>query len=254
MHALTASELLGIWEEGLNRSSVQRALILLTAAYPETAPIALEELAIGERDTRLMALRERTFGPQLVGVATCPECGARLESAFSLADIRTAFPSEPSCGRREGDTKHETSAFCMGDYEVVFRLPNSRDLKIVAGDDALTESRQRVLERCLLMIRRNGEDCPLDELSGEILEAVENRMALIDPRGDVRLSLSCPDCRHEWVAAFDIMAFFWAEIDAWAFRLLRETHTLASAYGWREADILAMGPRRRELYLKLING
>lgn len=254
MHALSASELLAVWEEGLNRSSVQRALILLTAAYPETAPDALEDLAIGERDTRLMALRERTFGPQLVCVATCPKCGARLESTFSLTDIRTAIPSGPCCGRWEGDTKHDTSAFCMGDFEVGFRLPNSRDLKTVAGDKALTESRKRLLERCLLMIRRNGEDCPLDELSGEVLEAVENRMAQFDPRGDVHLSLSCPDCRHAWVEAFDIIAFFWAEIDAWAFRLLREIHILASAYGWREADILAMGPRRRELYLKLING
>ena len=254
MHTLSASELLAVWEEGLNRSSVQRALILLTAACPEMAPDALEDLAIGERDTRLMALRERTFGPQLVGVATCPKCGARLESSFSLADIRTAIPSGPSCGRPEGDTKQETSAFCMGDYEIGFRLPNSRDLNAIAGDNAVTESRRRLLERCLLMIRRNGDDCPLDELSEEVLDAVENRMTQIDPRGDVHLSLSCPDCRHEWVAAFDITSFFWAEIDAWAFRLLRETHILASAYGWREADILAMGPRRRAFYLKLING
>ncbi|HSB10234.1 MAG TPA: phage baseplate protein, partial [Blastocatellia bacterium] len=31
-------------------------------------------------------------------------------------------------------------------------------------------------------------------------------------------------------------------------------HTLASAYGWRESDILNLSPWRRQLYLTLVNG
>jgi hypothetical protein len=33
---------------------------------------------------------------------------------------------------------------------------------------------------------------------------------------------------------------------------VREVHLLASAYGWRESDILAMTPWRRQLYLELV--
>jgi hypothetical protein len=33
---------------------------------------------------------------------------------------------------------------------------------------------------------------------------------------------------------------------------LREVHTLAWAYGWREADILAMSPARRQFYIELV--
>ena len=51
----------------------------------------------------------------------------------------------------------------------------------------------------------------------------------------------------------DVAAFFWTELNAWAVRLLREIHALASAYGWREADILALSPKRRDLYLELIS-
>jgi len=68
----------------------------------------------------------------------------------------------------------------------------------------------------------------------------------------VRLDLACPSCGHLGQAIFDISAIFWAEISAQARRLLREIHLLASAYGWREADILAMSARRRQAYLEMI--
>jgi hypothetical protein len=34
--------------------------------------------------------------------------------------------------------------------------------------------------------------------------------------------------------------------------VLREVHILASAYGWREDDILAMSPARRRIYLEML--
>ena len=65
-------------------------------------------------------------------------------------------------------------------------------------------------------------------------------------------SLNCADCGHRWVSAFDIVSFLWSEIDNWAKRLLREVCALATALGWREADILAMSAQRRQLYLQII--
>jgi len=46
--------------------------------------------------------------------------------------------------------------------------------------------------------------------------------------------------------------FFWAELAAEAKRLLREVDALARAYGWREADILALSSQRRHAYLELV--
>ena len=77
-------------------------------------------------------------------------------------------------------------------------------------------------------------------------------MALVDPQADVQLALSCPACGQQWRATFDVVSFLWDELDAWARRLLREVHTLASAYHWREADILAMSRWRRQYYLDLV--
>src|SRR5262249_5963021 len=89
-------------------------------------------------------------------------------------------------------------------------------------------------------------------LPAEMLEAVEARMAEADPQADVRLALTCPACGHAWDATFDIADFFWAELEAWADRMLRDVPTPARTYGWPEPDIPAMSPRRRNRYLELI--
>ena len=70
-------------------------------------------------------------------------------------------------------------------------------------------------------------------------------MSGADPMADIHLALNCPSCEHKWEAPFDIVAFLWREISAAARRLLREVHTLASAYGWTETEILALSPARR---------
>ena len=84
----------------------------------------------------------------------------------------------------------------------------------------------------------------------DVVDAIVAHMAQADPQADIQLSLVCPQCGHQWQAAFDIASFFWSEINAWANRMLREVHILASRYGWSETDILAMSPWRRQFYLE----
>src|SRR5512136_680530 len=88
MRALSASELLSVWERGLAQSPVERALTLLVAANPESAPDDMARLSIGQRDAQLLTLREWMFGSQLVSLANCQECGEQLELAFDVSDIR----------------------------------------------------------------------------------------------------------------------------------------------------------------------
>jgi hypothetical protein len=51
---------------------------------------------------------------------------------------------------------------------------------------------------------------------------------------------------------FDIISFFWTELDSLARRLLQDVHVLAKAYSWREADILSMSATRRQFYLEMV--
>jgi hypothetical protein len=77
-------------------------------------------------------------------------------------------------------------------------------------------------------------------------------MAEADPLADIQIAISCPACAQGWRAAFDILTFLWSEIEAWAWRMLSDVHTLASAYGWCERDILALSPTRRQFYLEMV--
>ncbi len=256
MRALSASELLSVWERGLAQPPVQQALLLLAAACPDVPSSALAEFSIGQRDARLLMLREGTFGPRVVSLATCPACSQCLELSFDVADIRAA----PEPAALEGDLREPLQEFSVNvaDYEVRFRLPNSLDVAAVAHsprkgifDEDVEAARSRLIERCLVRACHDNEDVSAAQLPEDVVNAVAARMAEADPQGDAQLALTCPACRHAWQATFDVASFFWSEINAWATRLLREVHDLASAYRWSEADILVMSPLRRQLYLEM---
>ena len=88
----------------------------------------------------------------------------------------------------------------------------------------------------------------------EVCDAAEERLAAADPGAELELALACPSCDHRWTQDLDPVAFLWAEIDGWARRLAGEVHVLAAAYGWGEAEILALSPLRRRLYLEAVAG
>jgi hypothetical protein len=246
MRPLSARELLDAWERGQAAPPVQRALMLLAAACPETPVEDLARESVGRRDARLLALREWAFGPRLASLTSCPNCGERLETAFDVAEIRVDSAEEGPA---------EPLSLAISGCELTFRLPNSLDVAALAGGEDQGSARRRLLARCLLAARGpGGEEVLLDHLPETALQAVADRMAEADPQGDVELVLSCSACSHAWTTSFDIVSYFWTEVDAWARVLLHEIHALASAYGWREGDILALSPWRRRAYLELIGG
>ncbi|MCK5432360.1 MAG: phage baseplate protein [Gammaproteobacteria bacterium] len=247
MRALSASELLDVWERGKKQTPVQQALILLAASFPENPVDSLAKLTIGQRDAYLLTLRELIFGSRYNGLTTCPECEVNLEMGFSTDDIRITPEEDP--------LKEHT--LNVDDYDVCFRLPDSLDLAAISshnlsGHYDISEARQELIERCLLRICHSGEMISPEQLENKVIEAVVERMAEIDPQSDVQLALSCFSCGHKWMADFDIVRFFWSEINAWAYRILKDVHTLALAYGWTQADILAMSPLRRQVYLEMV--
>jgi hypothetical protein len=111
-----------------------------------------------------------------------------------------------------------------------------------------------LLERCVLAARLENREIEANELSSEVTDAIERRMAEVDPQADVQLDLTCLVCGYGWQALLDIEDFFWTELNAWAKKILSEVHVLASAYGWGEADILNLSPLRRQYYLDLVSG
>ena len=240
---LTAKDLLDLWERGLIKNPLPRALDLLAAAYPELSLEQLKELPIGQRDLRLLALREALFGQRLNCLTSCPSCSERLELTFDITQLRAVSPDAAFI---------ETYSVTVRDCEVRFRLPNSEDLSYIADLLDAAQARQILFERCVQSASREGSPLSAGELPEEIVLATAERMAEIDPQADMQIALTCPACSQQWSTPFDIVSYLWIEINAWAVRTLHEIHRLASTYGWREADILALSPMRRRLYLELI--
>jgi len=236
----SASAMLGAWERGLDQGPVERALTLLALGCPESTSEGLAELSIGERDRRLLALREAMFGPRLTGLITCAACGESLELDFAASEL---------CAAPKPD---EAGLMVYGeDYAVELRLPDSRDLSACAAADP-AEAGLVLLRRCVVSARCHGEPVAAQDLPPAVVAAAARRLSEADPQVDMRFALACAGCGHQWHAPFDILPFLWTELEAWAGRLLQEVHALASAYGWTERDILVLSPARRWQYLRML--
>ena len=237
----SADQLVRAWEAGTALSQPARAIELLTALQPETSKSVVASLSLGERDGRLLRLRRALFGPVLDATVACPHCEQRVELAVDVESLLLQ--------------KIDAPARSMLDAEgltVEFRLPTSNDLlELARSPSGLTAT--SLMRRCITSIVRDGADASSSTLSEAVFAAVASRMAELDPQADVQLSMSCPSCEQPWSSDLDIVAYVWAELTSGARSLLADVHRLASAYGWREADVLAMSDQRRSAYLELIN-
>lgn len=243
MRSLNAEDMLNVWEQGLNRSMLQKSLILLVAAFPESSPETLAEFSIGYRDTCLLLLRERLFGSRLVNHAVCPKCATRIEWEQEIADILVDA---------SGVNPNRQFSLEQDGYDICFRLPNSLDLSEIEGITDIQIAEKQLLTRCVLSAQREGVSCNAGQLPETVVQTLNNRIEALDPQADVRIRLACPECSHDWEVVFDIAGFLWSEINAWAERMLKTVHKLARAYGWTEREILNLSPVRRQLYLGMV--
>jgi len=244
MRVPSSAELLQAWEHGLSAPPALRGLALLTAASDGEPPEALTQLSVGERDRRLLTLREWTFGPALTNVAECAACGESLEWSIRTSELCASAPvaaSELSVER--------------GLYRVHFRLPTTADLSALmpgAGDGDAADPGDVLLARCIVRAECDGEPIDVDAVPEDVRQAIDAAMAAADPQADTTFDLACPACGHAWMVALDIESYFWRELTAWAERVLQDVHALACAYGWSERDILALSAWRRQFYLSQV--
>lgn len=251
MRALSAEGLLEVWERGTQRTLPERGLAFLGAALPGRKRSELAGLTAGERDAGLLALRDRSLGPDLRGRTECPICNSRLEFTLPIRDIYIdpAEAAPPPEGR-----------FDQEGWSLRYRLPTAGDLAAATAGPRrrdVAEVRAELLRRTILEASRDGAPIPapdlLDNLPEKIIEALGEQMMADDPQAEVELRLSCARCGHGWSAYLDICGFFWAETAAMSERLLGEVHALARAYGWNQSEILAMSPARRQAYIERIS-
>jgi hypothetical protein len=239
MRPFSQAGCLELWERGRQLHPLDRALLALSFGLPDAHPESFADWPLGRRNQALLDLYSCCFGPRLEAWTACAHCGEKMELDLDTMDLIALLAGDLT-----------TLAFEPAPPVIVqdhaFRLPSSRDLASIAQENDPSTATLRLLDRCQVNEPLSPEQ--LFALKDEIEEALSSA----DPLAEMRLALACPTCAREWEEPLDVTKFLWAEIEAGARLLLRDIHTLASAYGWSESEILSLSEARRRLYLEMI--
>ncbi len=244
MKGLTAQDLIAIAELGERRHEVDRALIVLSHALPELSIDQLAEMPIGERDAHLLRVREQLFGTELWLETFCPHCGEGQEIRTTTREQLFHDFSKPLPRRHR---------FESGEIALEFRLLDSRDLSVATHTHELDAARRCLVRRCIVAASRGGAPIAAEDVPESVLAELADALTEADPQAEIKLGFRCLDCEELWIALFDIVPVLWRELRELAKQLLHDIHDLASAYGWRESDILALSNSRRRFYLSRID-
>ena len=237
--APTASVLLRAWERGAAEASPERAASLLQSLGAVAGSLPADELTVGQCDARLFELRRALFGEMLEVVATCPACQTEVELTLALGELQPPIqegPVPPLTVQANG-------------YTLLCRPPRNQDIGALAcrGPEVTLHD---LLEHCVIEASSpGGLPIALRELPEAVVETIIEALAECDPGAFTVLRMRCP-CGNEWADELDIRTMVWNDLTEWVGQTLAEVHHLARAYGWSEAEILAMSGWRRHWYLE----
>lgn len=237
MTRLSDQSLLQVWDGVEAAGPAARPAELLDAlrtALGEETGTPAAGLPVGRRDRALIALRRRLFGAGMTCHAPCPACGEAIEVTLDLDAFGPGGRTRDAVEVRHGGHLHR------------LRPATSRDLAAAVA--------RPPAERIAALIRACALGPLPDPLPPGFVEAASEALRTADPDAEIRVALTCPDCGTAADLDFDIGACLAEDIRRAARRLLREIHHLASAYGWSEAECLAVPARRRRDYILIGSG
>lgn len=231
---MDADGLLALWERTLGPSGGVRDDLLLQGEPPART--------LGGRNTRLLALHTRWFGAELALLSHCPACAGVVEFAADGERLMAQMAA--------GDDGAAHCVELLG-HQVEFRLPGADDVAAAAAAEDDDTFAQAVLERCVLGCTHDGAPLAVKQLPAPLCEAISQQMEALDPAASLSFAVECPDCATQWDARLDLGQLVSQKLQAAAERLLLDVDALARAYGWTEAEVLALSPVRRAAYLQM---
>jgi hypothetical protein len=242
--ALTAEGILDVADAGREQDAPERGRLLLGAALGSDVDVDLLDVDLGTRDALVLELRAATLGDELVGHLWCPACGTQLAVRLTAASLRRPTPAGEAVVEVEVDG-----------WRVAAVSPDGRALAAAARCVGVEAARASLLESCVVEARGpDGDEVGSADVPDAVAEAVGGALVARDPSLDVRIGVSCAACDHAWSCCFDASAYFWIEVDALGARILDEVHSLATGYGWTEADVLELSSSRRRRYVERLAG
>jgi len=236
MRALSQADCLALWESGQALHPLDRGLLAVHAAFPGARSESVADWPLGRRNRALAELRNVCFGPSIRGWSACEQCGEKLEFEVDGEALLEGHADSTQPLQIEGK---------------LFRLPTSRDLALIAGAQNPYDAAVGLVNRCMIT-SPDGDSLVEQNWNESEIEAIGEIMAQADPLAEILLHFDCPVCDSSFDQSLDLADFLWSEMESRARRLMLDVHTLASAYGWRESEILSLSPARRNFYVEAV--
>jgi hypothetical protein len=171
-------------------------------------------MTLGDRDRALWAWKQRRFGAGARAAFDCAGCGEA---------VSFAVPADFSVPEAVADTVQVQGW--------VLRLPTVADVR--AGFD----------------LGSINAEAPWDDAGFRVAAAAALDAA--DPGMDVVFDVACAACGHVTAQALDVPAFVWADAMARVDRMMADVAVLGRAFGWTEAQTLALPAGRRARYVEM---
>jgi hypothetical protein len=165
----------------------------------------------------MLALAAGPAGRDPDAVVDCPSCGERMEIVVPAAAL-VSLPPGPAPARRVPTVADMATVATMGPADAGAYL--ARACGLASADDP----------------ERTG-----------VLEALDAAHPLLAPS----LAVVCPACGDGADVPVDAVALAWSTLAVRAEASLHDVAALGRAFGWSEAEVLAVPPVRRAAYRRL---
>jgi hypothetical protein len=223
--------------------------VLARCCTSEPVPAAAREdaawsLPLGARIARLLCiLRLTTEDEALATTLRCSHDDCRHDFAIALPFAALAAQAADAAPAAQ------IVQFPLGDAApLTLRLPTGRDQAAWRErhfdnqDDALT-----AIVRSLAV-----EPAALPDLAPDRLAPLAAAMEAADPLVAFTVETTCAHCHRPVGLDVDLEGVALQQLARLRREALRDVHELATHYGWTEPDVLAIPPRRRAEYQRLI--
>jgi hypothetical protein len=196
------------------------------------APVDVAGLLAVWRDRVFAALFQREFGGRIDSQAHCASCGDDYAFGFELASL---LATQDATAAATGLSLDAEGRFVPDEdgAGAWVRPPTVGDIAEHGDPDALSSA------LCGATTSRGRVEALLDDAAPLLALDLETR---------------CAQCDHVQVLRFDMVAYFLESLAAERPLLVRETHLLASRYGWGHDTIMSLTRGDRRAYASLILG
>lgn len=235
--------LLHSWEAAAGVAPAARGAVLVAGAGRVSTLDAAVDLPLSELAALAAQVYLEQFQTTLVGLLSCDHCAEDLEVLVPLDQIARRG-MEPD----DAATTAHRNLTLASQQMVQVRVPTTRDLVAVQNHD---NAEAALLARCVTAADR--ADLPV-AVTDTDRALIEHEIEQLAGAAALTVRAQCPECGAKLSAPVDVASLLWERVKQDAPSELAAVADLAAAFGWAEADILAMTARRRDAYLAMARG